>query len=101
MRPCQKSLLPVVVVAAALTAGCGSQPQVLLRFSGEPADALVTINDEYIGKLGRLARRGIKLPPGDYRVTVEQTGYFPFDKLVRVTEESPPTIAVELTEEPD
>ena len=101
MGPWLKTLLCAVVVSALLTAGCGAPPQVLVRFSGEPTDALVTINDRYIGKLGRLARRGIKLPPGQYRVTVEQTGYFPHDQLVTVAEDSRITVAVELTEVPD
>jgi hypothetical protein len=89
------------ILGALLTSGCPSQPTVLLRFSGEPVDALVTVNDRYIGKLGRLSRRGIKLPPGQYRVTVEQTGYFSFDRLLQVDEDSAITVAVELTEVPD
>ena len=96
-----KSLLLVALIGAVLTCGCPSQPKVLLRFGGGPTDALVTINDRYIGKLGRLSRRGIKLPPGQYRVTVEQTGYFSLDRLVQVDEGSNVTVTVELQQVPD
>jgi hypothetical protein len=39
---------------------------------------------KYVGK------RGVALPPGTHRVTVEKVGYFPFDKLVEATEGSGP-----------
>jgi len=82
--------------------GCGPPKTVVLRFDGMPDDALVTINDRYIGKLGRLKKKGVKLPAGDYRVTVEQVGYFPHDQLVRIEEErQPPAFKVELTPVPD
>ncbi len=101
LRFSHQSLLLIAMLGAVLTSGCPSQPKVLLRFSGEPTDALVTINDRYIGKLGRLTRGGVKLPPGQYRVTVEQTGYFAFDRLVQVDEGSNVTVTVELMEIPD
>ena len=67
---------------------------------GNTPDALVTINDRYVGKVGELSRRGIALPPGEYRVTIEQPGYFPHDELVAVDEE-PVELKVELTPVPD
>ena len=99
------SALPrVVVLGAALAAsgvvGCPSQRTVLMHMQGEQTDALVTINDRYVGKLGEIVRRGIKLPPGSYRVTVEMVGYFPYDELVEV-EEEPVTLSVKLVPIPD
>jgi hypothetical protein len=93
-------LLPFLASGPFLTSGCATKT-VLLRFDGSPDDALVTVNDQYIGKLGRLEKAGLALPPGEYRVTVEQVGYFPHDQLVTVTDAPPEPIHVELTEIPD
>jgi hypothetical protein len=85
-----------------LAAACGPGGKgVLMRFDGSPDDALVTVNDRYIGKLGRLEKAGLLVPPGEYRVTIEQVGYFPQDQLVVVTDTPPAPIHVELTEIPD
>lgn len=92
-------LVAGLTTACAVT-GCPSQPSVLVKLQGEADDALVTINDRYVGKLGELRRRGIKLPPGTYRVTIEQVGYFPWDRLVEVGAE-PLSVDVELVAIPD
>jgi hypothetical protein len=75
----------------------------MVRFAGAPDDALVHINDRYVGKLGRLEQQGIVLEPGPYRITVEATGYFPHDQLVTVQdlEIEAPKVVVELEEIPD
>ncbi len=89
------------VGAATAASGCGGATT-LLRFQGSPDDALVTINDRYIGKLGRLEKSGVLLEAGEYRVTIEQVGYFPQDQLVVIDgERPPPPVVVELTEVPD
>lgn len=75
-------------------------PPVLLRLKGNLDGALVTINDRYVGRLEQLRARGIALPPGEYRVTVEQVGYFPWDQLITV-EEQPVELDVRLTPIPD
>ncbi len=91
----------LVLLCLCLTA-CGAAPKVLMRLSGGPDDALVHINDRYVGKLGRLAKTGIRLEPGEYRITVDAVGYFPHDELVKVEELGPPpTLEVELQEVPD
>jgi len=56
----------------------------VLRVGGMPDDALVTVDDQYIGKLSRLKRFGIKVPAGEHRLTVEANGHFPHDQLVTV-----------------
>lgn len=86
----------------AAVASCGAAPRVVLRFAGGPDDALVHIDDQYVGKLGRLEKHGIALPVGSHRVTVEQVGYFPHDVIVEVREEQPPPpLVVELEPVPD
>jgi hypothetical protein len=65
--------------------GCGAAKHpktVSLRMSGSPATAIVTIDDQTMGPLGFVGRRGVALPPGTHRVTVESPGYFPADHLV-------------------
>jgi hypothetical protein len=73
---------------------------VVVKLQGEDDDALVTINDRYVGKLDVLSRRGIKLAPGTYRVTVEKVGYFPWDELVEVGDQ-PLIVDVDLVAIPD
>jgi hypothetical protein len=80
---------------------CAPDP-VTIRFAGVPDDALVTIDDRYVDQLGRIAKRGIRLSPGTYRVTVEQVGYFPKDILLEVPEEGlAEPVKIELTPIPD
>ena len=93
--------LGAMVTASGLLA-CAATPTVVVRFSGGPDDALVHIDDRYIGLLGRLEKRGIALPVGSHRVTVEQVGYFPHDVLIEVREgQPPPPVVVELELIPD
>jgi hypothetical protein len=62
----------------------------------------VTIDDQYIGVFAYVAAKGVALPPGKHRVTVEKTGYFPWDKLVEAREGDPPIhLDVTLTKIPD
>jgi hypothetical protein len=57
-------------------------PLSLERSPKSPRDAAVTIDEEYIGPLGYVAARGVKLPAGKHRITIEKPGYFPWDRLV-------------------
>jgi len=57
-------------------------PLSLERSAKSPRDAAVTIDEEYIGPLGYVAARGVKLPAGKHRITIEKPGYFPWDRLV-------------------
>jgi hypothetical protein len=85
----------------ALTA-CGKPAQVLVRMQGAPDDALVTVDDRYIGKLGRIEKAGMKLPPGVHRLTIEANGYFPHDQILELMEGAPPSdVVVELQPVPD
>lgn len=83
----------LLVVAAALASCVPSKPPtVSLRMRGEVADADVTIDDEHIGELAFVKARGVALPVGTHRVTVERSGYFPWDRLVTARDGDPPIV---------
>ncbi|MRG90760.1 PEGA domain-containing protein [Polyangium spumosum] len=87
-----------------LAAACApSAPAtVSLRMKGNAPDAFVTIDDMQIGALAFVAKRGVALPPGKHRITVEKSGYFPWDRLVEAREGDPPIrLEVELVKIPD
>jgi len=81
---------PLAVAALWLLAACGganTAPRtVSLRLTGTPADARVTVDDQIVGTLDVVAARGVALPPGKHRVSVEAPGYFPYDTLVEAKE---------------
>jgi len=72
----------------------------MLHVAGSEADALVTINDRYVGKLVELSKRGIRLPAGTYRITIEQAGFFPYDEIITASGE-PINIQATLVAIPD
>ena len=76
-----------LLALTALAASCGGAQApaaklISYRLIGEPAKATVTIDDQPIGPLEMVARRGIALPAGAHRITVEAPGYLPWDRLV-------------------
>jgi len=71
-----------------------------VRKAKTPADATVTLDEEYIGPLGYVAARGVRLPVGTHRVTVEKEGYFPYDAII-VAVRMPIKLEVKLTPVPD
>ena len=91
-----------VALSALLAVGCvPTTPRtVSLRLRGAVADASVTIDEQYIGALAYVASRGVALPPGRHRITVEKSGYFPWDRLVDATD-APIHLDVALTKIPD
>lgn len=79
-----------------------AKPTTSLRVAGAPPDASVTIDDKYLGAFVYVQKRGVALPPGKHRITVEKTGYFPWDRLVEAHEGDPPIkLDVALTKIPD
>ena len=94
------------VVPAVVLATCSCAPRtpatVSLRMQGNVADASVTIDDEYVGALAFVAVRGVALPPGTHRITIEKVGYFPWDRLVEAKPgDRPIHLRVELAAIPD
>ena len=65
-----------------------------------PYDAMVIIDEEYIGPLAYVAARGVRLPVGEHRITVQKEGFFPWDELV-VADRRPIVLQVELVPIPD
>jgi hypothetical protein len=92
-------LLVLLLVAPAACAPMAA-PKVSLRMKGNVRDASVTIDDRYVGALAYVASRGVALPPGKHRITVEKTGYFPWDRVVEASE-APIDLDVVLTKIPD
>jgi hypothetical protein len=85
----------LVVGIALFPLGCHTGPAkspdtVSLRVKGNVADAQVTIDDIAVGALAYVAARGVALPPGRHRVTVEKAGYFPFDTIVEARDKAQP-----------
>jgi hypothetical protein len=77
----------VGVSTAACQFGAYSQPTVSLRVRGNVADAQVTIDDIPVGALAFVQARGVALPPGKHHITVERSGYFPWDALVEAKDD--------------
>lgn len=80
-----KAVLLALLVGAG--AACGPQPRAAVSMSmayakGTPADASVSIDEQYIGPLGYVSAHGVRLPEGQHRISVTKTGFFPWDRLV-------------------
>jgi hypothetical protein len=91
------ALLPFL---AACQMYANSPQTVSLRVKGDVADAEVTIDDIPIGALGYVAAHGVALPPGKHRITVEKTGFFPWDGVVEAKEE-PINVQIHMEPIPD
>jgi len=77
-----------VLILGALCSGCatmGLRAAVDMKVEATPTSppsALVYIDDQYIGSLAAVAARGLRIVEGKHRVSIEKTGYFPYDALV-------------------
>ena len=91
----------VALLALLITSACAKEELVFVRIQGQPGGALVYIDDRYIGQLEQLQARGIKMPEGEYRLTIQEVGYFPHDQLLLVNKSKVPRITVRLTPIPD
>ncbi len=87
--------------ALLLAAGCAAPKVGVLKLNGAPSDALVTVDDRYAGKLGRLGKFGVKVHAGEHRVTVEADGFFPHDEIVKVPADQTVKLDVQLEPVPD
>lgn len=97
--------LLAVALAAVVLPGCGAPQKppprmVSLRFTGGAPNATMTIDDIAIGPFELIARRGIALPAGEHRISVEANGYFPWDKIV-AAETSPTMVDVRMIKIPE
>jgi len=97
------TLLLLCLLSLTSCQGAAGRPAVSLsleRAEKSPRDATVTIDEEYIGPLGYVSVRGVRLPAGKHRITVEKHGYFPWDRLVDAGT-APIQLKVELEPIPD
>jgi len=98
--------ISALALGAATLGACGpavGRPTISMKFKvapKTPPDASVTIDEEYIGPLSYVAARGVRIPRGQHRITVEKEGYFPWDKLVQA-ERQPIFLDVYLVKVPD
>jgi hypothetical protein len=72
----------------------------VVRAVDSPRDASVYIDEQFVGFLGVVAARGVRLPEGEHRISVEKVGYFPWDELV-ISDRKPVSITVTLRKIPD
>lgn len=93
----------LLVLTLASCEGAAGRPAISLtleRSRQSPRDAAVIIDEEYIGRLGYVAARGVRLPAGKHRITIEKPGYFPWDRLVEAGS-APIQLNVDLEPIPD
>lgn len=95
------TLLATVVASSAC--GPAKEPKtVSMRMVGSPPNATVTIDDIFVGRLDLVAARGVALPVGQHRVSVEAPGFIPWDKIVEANEgQGPIRLDVRLVATPD
>jgi hypothetical protein len=67
---------------------------------GTPSGALVYIDGHYIGSLAAVVARGVRIPEGEHRLSIEKSGYFPYDAVI-VSEVDPIDLRVELLKLPE
>jgi hypothetical protein len=72
------ALLSVVLAACAATHKPKTR-QAELRAVVEPSNALVQVDETFVGAARVLEKRPAQLSPGKHRVTVDAAGYFPHD----------------------
>lgn len=102
MRATWLLLAGILAIGAEGCASTTTTTTSLRMGGGGPPDATVTIDERYLGSLAIVRRRGVALPPGRHRITVERSGFFPYDKLLEVKEGDPPvTIDVAMDRIPD
>jgi hypothetical protein len=96
-------LRTILTVAALLSTGCSAQLQtVSLKLTANVDDAEVTIDDEAVGSVARVEKRGVALPPGKHRISIEKTGYFPYDgEVLAKPGDKSVTVEVTLEKVPD
>jgi hypothetical protein len=95
----------IAALLATVAAACkpAREPAfVSMRLVGGPAAASVTIDDIFVGTFDVVSARGVALPVGAHRVSVEAPGYFPWDQMVEAAEGRVPVrLEVRLVPTPD
>ena len=74
--------LTLAAVMIAVACSPAKPPTTSLRLApaeDAPKNAKVTVDDQPIGSLAFVTKRGVALPPGKHRLTIEADGYLPWD----------------------
>jgi hypothetical protein len=105
-RPRSGARTRAIVTTLALSAFACAAPKepktVSMRMVGSPPNASVTVDDIFVGRMDIVSARGVALPVGQHRVSVEAPGYLPWDKLVEAKEgQGPLRLEVRLVAQPD
>jgi hypothetical protein len=103
-----RAALTALIICSIQLIACGATTpgrtvSLRMRGTGTPY-ATVTVDDQRIGPLASVRMRGIALPPGQHTVTIENPGYFPWDRLVVAPDQEhaqPIVLDVELVKVPD
>jgi hypothetical protein len=97
-------MLALFAIVSPELSGCtGVRAAVSMKLRPEasaPPDASVKIDEQFIGLLGYVAAKGVRLPEGEHRVTIECEGYYPWDRIV-VSDREPILLNVSLRRLPD
>jgi hypothetical protein len=98
------SLALALLLSSSALPGCQAQRAAvhlsLARAADTPRDANVYIDEQFVGFLGVVVARGVRLPEGEHRISVEKVGYFPWDRLV-LSDRQPIALQVELRKVPE
>lgn len=93
------------LVVSVMLAACGPPakvPTVSMRMAGDPPQARVSIDEQFVGSLAFVATRGVALPVGSHRITIEAPGFFPQDQVLSVQEgDAPVKLDIHLVRVPD
>ncbi len=98
--PCLAFLTALAASACQILTRSPPEPTVSVRIKGNVPDAQVTIDDVPVGALAFVAARGVAVHRGTHRITVEKTGYFPWDSLIEA-QSAPVLVQVNLVPIPD
>ena len=96
----------LALLAVLFVFGCGGarlpepEPRGTVRFTGEPKDALLSINEIHLGPMYMFEKSGVLLRPGPQRIVVSKDGYFTEYRLVDVKVDTLVTVDVSLREIP-
>lgn len=94
-------LLTVLIAACGATRPLKAGPRGTLRFSGQPRDASVEIDDVHLGPIHMFEKKGLLLRPGVHRVIVRANGYFPVYRQVEIIEDERIILEIILRPLPD
>ena len=98
---------PSIVAFVAFALGCSpSIPRTtslhVASDATDPPYARVTIDDQPVGALITVVKRGVALPPGKHRITIEADGFLPWDRDVDAGEGGGVVdVDVKLVKQPD